>query len=132
MCFTNVYSCSICIHRSSCQCRMLSRFSVRIRNQCPRCGSRLLPRVSAFETESHRRSEVGLCEQSEPIAAGVQGPLKVCGSFWIFNAQWAPGPPGSATDVPSKHYQWKIMHLAQTFVSIEPLRIGYKNSSYVS
>ena len=32
-------------------------------------------------------SEAESREQSEPLAAGVQGPLKGAGSFWVFNAQ---------------------------------------------
>ena len=129
MCFTNAYSCIICIHMSSCQCRMLNCFSVRIKNECPRCGSRTSPRASGSEAESCRRSEVELCEQSQPIAAGDQGPLKGRGSFWIFNAQRVLGPPRSATGVPLKHYQWKLWYLAQTFVSIEPLRMACESSS---
>ena len=39
------------------------------------------------EAESCRRSEVESCERSEQFAAGVQGPLKGPGSFWVFNAQ---------------------------------------------
>ena len=39
------------------------------------------------EAESCRRSEVELCKRSEQFAAGVQGPLKGPGSFWVFNAQ---------------------------------------------
>ena len=39
------------------------------------------------EAESCRRSEVESCEGSEQFAAGVQGPLKGPGSFWVFNAQ---------------------------------------------
>ena len=39
------------------------------------------------EAESCRRSEAELCERSEQFAAGVQGPLKGPGSFWVFNAQ---------------------------------------------
>ena len=39
------------------------------------------------EAESCRHSEAESCERSEQIAAGVQGPLKGPGSFWVFNAQ---------------------------------------------
>ena len=39
------------------------------------------------EAESCRRSEVELHKRSEQFAAGVQGPLKGPGSFWVFNAQ---------------------------------------------
>ena len=39
------------------------------------------------EAESCRCSEAELHEQSEQFAAGVQGPLKGPGSFWVFNAQ---------------------------------------------
>ena len=39
------------------------------------------------EAESCRRSEAELRERSEQFAAGVQGPLKGPGSFWVFNAQ---------------------------------------------
>ena len=39
------------------------------------------------EAESCRRSEAELRERSEQFAAGVQGPLKGRGSFWVFNAQ---------------------------------------------
>ena len=39
------------------------------------------------EAESCRRSEAELHERSELLAAGVQGPLKGPGSFWVFNAQ---------------------------------------------
>ena len=39
------------------------------------------------EAESCRRSEVESRERSEQFAAGVQGPLKGPGSFWVFNAQ---------------------------------------------
>ena len=41
----------------------------------------------ASEAESCRRSEAELCKRSEQSAAGVQGPLKGPGSFWVFNAQ---------------------------------------------
>ena len=41
----------------------------------------------ASEAESCRCSEVESCERSEQSAAGVQGPLKGPGSFWVFNAQ---------------------------------------------
>ena len=40
----------------------------------------------ASEAESCRRSEAESCEWSEPLLAGVQGPLKGPGSFWVFNA----------------------------------------------
>ena len=39
------------------------------------------------EAKSCRRSEAESHERSELIAAGVQGPLKGPGSFWVFNAQ---------------------------------------------
>ena len=42
---------------------------------------------SGSQAESCRRTEAELCEQSELIAAGVQGLLKGPGSFWVFNAQ---------------------------------------------
>ena len=41
----------------------------------------------ASAAESCRRSEAESCERSEQYAAGVQGPLKGPGSFWVFNAQ---------------------------------------------
>ena len=41
----------------------------------------------ASAAESCRRSEAELRERSEQYAAGVQGPLKGPGSFWVFNAQ---------------------------------------------
>ena len=41
----------------------------------------------ASETESCRRSEAESRERSEQSAAGVQGPPKGPGSFWVFNAQ---------------------------------------------
>ena len=41
----------------------------------------------ASEAESCRRSEAESCERSEHSAAGVQGPLKGPGSFWVFDAQ---------------------------------------------
>ena len=41
----------------------------------------------ASEAKNCRRSEVESCKRSEPLAAGVQGPLKGPGSFWVFNAQ---------------------------------------------
>ena len=41
----------------------------------------------ASEAENCRRSEAESCEQSEQSVAGVQGPLKGPGSFWVFNAQ---------------------------------------------
>ena len=41
----------------------------------------------ASEVENCRHSEVESHEQSEPLAAGVQGPLKGPGSFWVFNAK---------------------------------------------
>ena len=40
----------------------------------------------ASEAKSCRRSKVELCDRSKQSAAGVQGPLKGPGSFWIFNA----------------------------------------------
>ena len=39
------------------------------------------------EAESCQCSEAEACEQSEQFVAGVQGPLKGPGSFWVFNAQ---------------------------------------------
>ena len=39
------------------------------------------------EAESCRHSEAELRERSEQFAAGVQGPLKGPGSFWVFNAE---------------------------------------------
>ena len=39
------------------------------------------------EAESCRHSEAESRERSEQIEAGVQGPLKGPGSFWVFNAQ---------------------------------------------
>ena len=39
------------------------------------------------EAKSCRHSKVESREQSEQFVAGVQGPLKGPGSFWIFNAQ---------------------------------------------
>ena len=41
----------------------------------------------ASVAESCRRSEAESRERSEQYAAGVQGPLKGPGSFWVFNAQ---------------------------------------------
>ena len=41
----------------------------------------------ASEAESCRCSEAESCERSEHSAAGVQGPLKGPGSFWVFDAQ---------------------------------------------
>ena len=41
----------------------------------------------ASAAESCRRSEAESRERSEQYAAGVQGPLKGPGSFWVFNAQ---------------------------------------------
>ena len=47
----------------------------------------LVKGAPASEAESCQRSKAELCEQSEQSEAGVQGPLKGPGSFWIFNAQ---------------------------------------------
>ena len=53
-----------------------------------RCGSRIWSRGGpGAEAESCRCSEVESRERSEQFAAGVQGPLKGPGSFWVFNAQ---------------------------------------------
>ena len=41
----------------------------------------------ASAAESCRCSEAESRERSEQYAAGVQGPLKGSGSFWVFNAQ---------------------------------------------
>ena len=41
----------------------------------------------ASEAESCRHSEAESHERSEHSAAGVQGPLKGPGSFWVFDAQ---------------------------------------------
>ena len=41
----------------------------------------------ASEAESCRHSEAESREQSEHSTAGVQGPLKGPGSFWVFDAQ---------------------------------------------
>ena len=41
----------------------------------------------ASEAKSCRRSEAELHERSKHSAAGVQGPLKGPGSFWVFDAQ---------------------------------------------
>ena len=41
----------------------------------------------ASVAESCRRSEAESRGRSEQYAAGVQGPLKGPGSFWVFNAQ---------------------------------------------
>ena len=41
----------------------------------------------ASEAESCQCSKAESCERSEHSAAGVQGPLKGPGSFWVFNAQ---------------------------------------------
>ena len=41
----------------------------------------------ASEADSCRRSEAELRELSEHSVAGVQGPLKGPGSFWVFDAQ---------------------------------------------
>ena len=43
--------------------------------------------AQASEAESCRHSEVESRERSEHSAAGVQGPLKGPGSFWVFDAQ---------------------------------------------
>ena len=37
----------------------------------------------ASEPESCRHSEAGSCEQSEPLVAGVQGPLKAFGFLML-------------------------------------------------
>ena len=53
-----------------------------------RCGSRIWSRGGpASEAESCRCSEAKSHERSEQSVAGVQGPLKGPGSFWVFNAQ---------------------------------------------
>ena len=54
-----------------------------------RCGSRIWSRggAPASEAESCRRSEAESPERSEHSVAGVQGPLKGPGSFWVFDAQ---------------------------------------------
>ena len=54
-----------------------------------RCGSRIWSRggAPASEAESCRHSEAESHERSEYSAAGVQGPLKGPGSFWVFDAQ---------------------------------------------
>ena len=39
------------------------------------------------EVESSRCSEAESHKQSGQFVAGVQGPLKGPGSFWVFNAQ---------------------------------------------
>ena len=39
------------------------------------------------DAESCRCSEAESCERSEQFAAGVQGPLKGPGGFWVSNAQ---------------------------------------------
>ena len=54
-----------------------------------RCGSRIWSRgvAPASEAESCRHSEAESRERSEHSAAGVQGPLKGPGSFWVFDAQ---------------------------------------------
>ena len=41
----------------------------------------------ASEAESCRHREAASHERSEHSAAGVQGPLKGPGSFWVFDAQ---------------------------------------------
>ena len=41
----------------------------------------------ASEAGSCRHSEAESCERSEHSVAGVQGPLKGPGSFWVFDAQ---------------------------------------------
>ena len=41
----------------------------------------------ASEAKSCRRSEAESCERSEHSVAGVQGPLKGPGNFWVFDAQ---------------------------------------------
>ena len=41
----------------------------------------------ASAAESCRRSEAESRKRSEQYVAGVQGPLKGPGSFWVFNAQ---------------------------------------------
>ena len=43
-------------------------------------------RAPASEAESCRHSEAESCERSEHSVAGVQGPLKGTGSFWVFDA----------------------------------------------
>ena len=53
-----------------------------------RCGSRIWSGGGpASEAESCRRSEAESRKRSEHSAAGVQGPLKGPGSFWVFDAQ---------------------------------------------
>ena len=53
-----------------------------------RCGSRIWSGgAQASETESCRHSEAESCKRSQHSAAGVQGPLKGPGSFWVFDAQ---------------------------------------------
>ena len=53
-----------------------------------RCGSRIWSRgAPAFQAESYRHSKVESSERSKHSAAGVQGPLKDPGSFWLFDAQ---------------------------------------------
>ena len=53
-----------------------------------RCGSRIWSRgAPASEAESCRHSEAESREGSEHSAAGVQGPFKGPGSFWVFDAQ---------------------------------------------
>ena len=47
----------------------------------------LVKGVPASEAESCRHSKVESRERSEQSVAGVQGPLKGPGSFWVFNAQ---------------------------------------------
>ena len=53
-----------------------------------RCGSRIWSRGAPDpEAESCRLSKAESHKLSEQFAAGVQGPLKGPGSFWVFNAQ---------------------------------------------
>ena len=54
---------------------------------CAQCKDLVKGGAPASAAESCRRSEAESRERSEQYAAGVQGPLKGPGSFWVFNAQ---------------------------------------------
>ena len=63
---------------------MMMTFIIYIAGADPGFGQGGAP---ASEAENCRCSEAELRERSEQSVAGVQGPLKGPGSFWVFNAQ---------------------------------------------
>ena len=75
------FSENVCVS-VTCQCftRFQWLFQVRIQDLVK--GG-----APASAAECCRRSEAESRERSEQYAAGVQGPLKGPGSFWVFNAQ---------------------------------------------